>query len=272
MARDINQVLAEARAFISANPGMFQGLDPRNITAHLGVVAPDLWNQLQESLGTNPNATDIGNSLLPPPPPNVAGPTTVAPPNTTEADIQTETAKRTTAALQQKLDELFGTAETGITNRINKNYADTRSKAVAEEAALGRLDSPNSIIPLSKVDDSRNMALSDAIGQLASSKATGQLDVSKAIEGILQSQRQADQSGKEFGQTLDFNKSVLNNSITQNDLDRALKERLAKAGINANQTDKDPGTLDYLNASLNGLNSLTSSAKNLSDIFNPKGK
>lgn len=49
MPRPTEDILNEVGSFTGANPGLFNGVAPGNVIAHLGTVNPNLWNQLNEA-------------------------------------------------------------------------------------------------------------------------------------------------------------------------------------------------------------------------------
>ena len=181
----------------------------------------------------------------------------------TEARIQEEAGKRTNASLQGQLESIFGGVEQAATGKINDQYAQMRAKQVAEEGALGRLTSPNSIIPLSQIDRSQGMALSDAIGQIQAQKAAGQLDVSKAIEQMLQSQRALDQNNSQFGQTLGFSRDKLQSDINQAAEDRGLTRSVEDARLRQKRDLSEP---DEWAKQLDRINGVTNTIGNISKV------
>ena len=174
--------------------------------------------------------------------------------------LQAETAKRTEDVLQRRLDSLFGVQSENVTRRINDLFADTRKQALEEEAALGsRLTSPASILTSSRIDEGRMKATSDALAQLASSQAAGQLDVTKAIEGGLAAERRAGEAGQQFRQELGLKNRLFNLEEEDRYYKRGqekealgVAERVGKAQAES----KKPGNLDYANTAINALNTL----------------
>lgn len=312
MSRPIQDILQEAKVFIDQNPGLFNGVEPGNVIAHLGTVNPNLWNQLSEAYKTqggqsfsNTAKGALMGSVLPgigtaigagtgavmdftaagaptlnewalanpafgqaligqaPPPVALQKPQPV---QSTDNIVQQEVAKRTNANLQQQLDDIFGGVTQSTTNQINDQYAQQRGKQVAEEAAMGRLTSPNSIIPLSQTDRSQGLALSDAIGKIQAQKASGQLDVSKAIENILANRdiNNQDTQYKRDALLAGINNSAEDRGASLAADDAKLRTQRDLAGDEQN----DP--LNRLNKVTNSVSDLATAAggsKGLKDIF-----
>lgn len=152
--------------------------------------------------------------------------------------VQEEAQKRSGAELAKRLDEIFGKVETAGVERIDRQFIPARRKLVAEEAALGRLRSPISIESVGRLDEQRNMALSQLIGNIASQRASGELDVSKTIEGLLSGERDAERRGREFQQDLGFRKQGLSDQIRLARDKLSQDRELTYAGFGANR-DKD---------------------------------
>lgn len=177
--------------------------------------------------------------------------------------VEKEIADRE-AGLSGRLDEIFKRSEAGVTDRINRQFDDIRGKAVAEEAALGRRGSPASRYTTNAIDVERGRSLSDAIASLAGQRATGELDVSKAIEGILAGERRAKEAGSQFNKELGLRRMGLDESTRQFDLNRGLQERGFGLAERLGKLQADaykPGTLDYINTAFKGLDTLANVKK-----------
>lgn len=312
MSRPIGEILQEVQAVINANPGAFQGLAPGNVIPHLGRVAPDLWNQLDQAykeqgggqgltgaiaqgaatgtlllpgIGTALGAgagglahalssdaptvneyfaknSNIGQGLLSGL--NASDLAKKQEPKPVEAPIDPNIAAQKEAdaramALSGRLDDLYGKATQGATDVLNNQYANTRRKTAAEEAALGRYRSPIASNTFNRLDQNKGLALSSMLGNIAGQRAAGELDVSKTIENVLNSNRQ-------FNQDLGLRRETLSNAINQSNQDRTLSSLLGMQQLGQNAarlrqsqdqfdaTKNDP--LRYLTAALDPLSKM----------------
>ena len=138
----------------------------------------------------------------------------------TQADqMKAEIEKTTNDDLQKRMDAIFGAVETAGTQKIDEQAAAQRRRAVAEEMALGRGTSRAAFAPgsrISQVDTGRNNAMTQLFGNIATQKASGQLDVAKTIRDILSRE-------KMFGQEIDFNRDKLLAGINENAENRGLE-------------------------------------------------
>ncbi|HYE71831.1 MAG TPA: hypothetical protein VEF04_00815 [Blastocatellia bacterium] len=140
-----------------------------------------------------------------------------------QEQIQAEALKRTDNALQQKLDAIFGQAGQYAAEGIERQFAPQRSRVAAEQAAMGRLGSGVGQYSLGQVDQNKSNAMAQIFGNLAGQRASGQLDISKTIEGILQGERRAEDQRNQFGQSMQFNRDSLLNEINQGRENRGLQ-------------------------------------------------
>lgn len=247
MGAQFNDAFNRVDQFISANPQVFSSLNGRqtleklyetnkglfdslDAAARNDIGYNNIWDyQLQHGESPISNLNRFANA----PPMELPRPEHT--PLATDELIQQEVAKRQQAELQNRLDQLYSRAQESGTRGINEQFLPIRSRAVAEEAALGRLRSPVSTETLGRIDQQQGLALSQLVGQLAGQKASGQLDVSKTIENLLAGDREGERRARQFGQELDFRRLGLENSIAQSNADRALRERLGLATLNANE-------------------------------------
>ena len=122
--------------------------------------------------------------------------------NEFKLQVQTEAQKTVEAELAKKYETLFDEAKQSGLGEIDRQFADPRRKLLEEEAVLGRLTSPVSIVGLSNLVKTRELAKSKFSGDLAGAKATSLLDVSAGIQQLLAGERRATESANQFGQTL----------------------------------------------------------------------
>lgn len=159
--------------------------------------------------------------------------------------------------------------EEALSEKIRAAFAPQRARVISDEAALGRLRSPASISNIARVDDSERRATTEGLGQLAASRASGELDIGKTIAGILENQANRTQQGTQFGQTLGLQKKQLSNQVTQQDFENMLKNKeLNVAGeLGRAQADaKKPGILDYINTAFSGLTAAGTAAAGISSL------
>lgn len=145
-----------------------------------------------------------------------------------------------------QLDSIYAPLQNEAVRQVNAQFSPLRSRAVEEEAALGRLRSPVSAdasSPIGQVDTNQGNALSSVIGNILSQKATGTLDLTKFNEGLDLSKQQLGQAQNQFNQTLGFNKQTYadQQDLQKKQLDLAKYLGQLQAGNN------QPGILDYIN-------------------------
>lgn len=207
--------------YIRAHPNQFPGVDPDKALVDL--------------MATMPPGTKASDFFINPPvPPPTSTPTPISTPDISGQPTAADAAQQD--FLQKQLDKIYGTVQTQGENAIDQEFIPSRQKAIAEEAALGRLTSPLSVVPLSRLDQSKQLALGNLYGNIAGQKASGQIDVAKTIDTILNARKDAAQQNQQFLQDLNLRKDTLNqqsNQFTQQlDLDKLL-------GLNKTQTEKD---------------------------------
>lgn len=203
-----------------------------------------------------------------------------------EADISRGVADRFRSGLFENLQNLYGgVRDAGVAN-IDKNYGDRRKKLIAEENALGRLQSPISIPTISGLDDARSSDIANLEGQIAGQQAGQQANIYQTIENLLQGENQFNknlsQQESEFGRNLasgegQFDKTFglqnkqfeanKNLSERQFDLDRWKYGNDLSLGIQGIQQqnianarasdDRKPGMLDYLDTAFKGLGAVS---------------
>lgn len=160
-----------------------------------------------------------------------------------DALVQQEVARRTQSNLNDAYNRIYGQMEEAGTNSINRDYGAQRKKQIEEEAALGRLRSPASIVPLSRIDDSRQNALSNFIASLNSQRAEKQYNLASTLEQLLQNRdinnqelgfknKSLGESARQFNDTLNLQQqrdrqgqiNYDSNVLRQNALINAQKE------------------------------------------------
>lgn len=240
MASPFDQSTQAVAAYVKNNPGLFAGVLPQNVIAHLGIVNKPLFDQLNNAyVASNPDSstgftgfapTDAarlarkggetltewssrnggyGQGLLDSnynqgaylPPPEAPAPAPVAPTVNTQDKFDADAQKRVDEYNKQ-ISANYDQAGQGLVSSIQHATAPGRSKVIAEEAALGRIGSPVSIPTLSKYDEQTQNAIGSGLTQLKANQASGGVDLAKTIEGILQSERDARTQSQQFGQTL----------------------------------------------------------------------
>ncbi len=188
-----------------------------------------------------------------------------------QAEIDAEVNKRTQSGLAQKLDELYGNALNTGYGQIDQNAVAGRQKLVAEEAALGRLSSPASIVPISNYDAQTQRSKDALLGSISTAKAGGQLDIAKTIEGITQQNRGLAQNQNQFEQNLGLEKQK---NLQDQQLGLQGLQQLDIQSQRAADAAK-PGILDYVNTAVGGLGALGSLGSGLGAVgigFNKKPK
>ena len=136
-------------------------------------------------------------------------------------------AEQRATGLQGKLDEIFGQQADYGSQLIDQAYAPERSRAISEEAALGRLTSPVSLstgAPIDRADTARRNAKTQLFSGLAGQRAGAQSDIAKTIEQIFGNQQALGLQNKQFGQTMDWDKNKFQAGINESAADRILRD------------------------------------------------
>jgi hypothetical protein len=157
-------------------------------------------------------------------------------------------------ALKGELDKAYGAGKESLTSGIEDIYGQQKRGLVDDLAGQGMLTQPTSRISLDALEANKNKSLASGLSSLEGSRAAGQLDLSKTIEGLLQNERTAatgrSQWNQEFNARQDdtaFNRGLLNRQLS---LSQELGKMQAKA--------KEPNWLDYANLALNGAKTASS--------------
>lgn len=126
--------------------------------------------------------------------------------NEQDALIQKEVARRTQADLAKTLDDIYSGIETSGIDSLNREYGRARSKLIDEEAALGRLKSPASIVPLSRIDEQKSNAIASLLSSIGNQKAAQKTSLTQTLEQMLQSRDLANLDdlfrNKQLGETV----------------------------------------------------------------------
>lgn len=127
---------------------------------------------------------------------------------TTAQQAQDEANNQIRTQMNSQMDKLYGTAADQGTAQIERAYAPQRQRAVAEEAALGRLRSGVSADPnsaMGQVDTNKSNALSSLLGNLA---------------------------GQRANQTASYESNAANLNFEQNRLSKLLDQQNQQMGMN----------------------------------------
>lgn len=157
-----------------------------------------------------------------------------------------EAGAKREAELRARFDAIMPHLEAGLAQKINQQFIPARQKLLSEEKALGRLDSPVSIVPLSNLDAQRENAMGAGLGQLAAQRAAGEMDFAKTLENMLAGERRAGEQVTQFNQGLGLQRQGLAerarmfNDQLGFDRENAIQDRILKGkAIEAGRNDKD---------------------------------
>lgn len=153
--------------------------------------------------------------------------------------------------LEKQLTSIYDRLEASAPERIARTFAPLRSRAIEEEAALGRLRSPVSAAPGSPIqqqDQLQANALSDTIDNILQNRASGSLDVAR----IDQEERRIGQQAEQFGQNLSLQRDALRTTARQQSEANRIAQEIGRLTAQGRQ----PGTLDYLNTAFGGASAL----------------
>lgn len=147
------------------------------------------------------------------------------------------------------LEKIYGPLQEQAIAETRRQFAPLRSRAIEEEAALGRLRSGVSAAPesaIGQVDVNEGNALSNIISNILQQKASGTLDLTKFGETLNAGERRAKEAKNEFGQTLAFNKQAYQDQADLANRQLSLAEMIGRAQAKG----KDKDWLDYLNSAV----------------------
>ena len=157
--------------------------------------------------------------------------------------------------LQEKLDQIFGDQAKYGTDLIDQTFAPERSRAISEEAALGRLTSlaskaPGS--PIDRVDTRRGNAKTQLLSSLAGNRANAQTDIAKTIEQIFGNQQALGLSSDQFTKNYDLGKNQFQANINNAAANRAQKSDLARASLTHDTDMRTPSDWDRVTGQIGG--------------------
>jgi hypothetical protein len=157
-------------------------------------------------------------------------------------------------ALGANIDTLYNNAADFAGSAIERQFAPTRSKAMAEEAALGRLNSPVSAYTTGRLNDAQANAVGDTMRGLATQRAAGETDLAKYLQTVLAGERRAGEEGQRFQQNFDFGKNQFQSRLNDSEANRNLERELFQAQQKRSKEAAEPGLLDYVNTSTSAWN------------------
>lgn len=152
------------------------------------------------------------------------------------------------SGLKDQLDKIYNTGRENLVSGYDKTvYAPAKTRAVNDLAGQGMLTNPNSRYTLDAIEASRGSDLASGLNQLEGQRATGNIDLSKTIEDLLQRNKDRSQNAYQFGKTFNAGRddTFFNQGMQQRGLD--LASTLGKLQAGNNKKDWS----DYLNTALN---------------------
>ena len=283
MAAQWDQAITKVRRFASENPGLFIGLDPRNVIPHLGSIYPDLYNELATAYsneietggglfggGTSSKKFSeweglggVGQDIL-----NSAIAQTQQ--QGVQQQAEAEKKKQTlissedkirgdVAALREKLGGYRTTAQTKGEEAIRKGFIPIRSRNIEEMAQTGLSTQPVGRKVLGDVDRQEAEAISKFSGDFALSAANQDIAVEEYLQNLLTNKEQFDFAKESdrtrFGEsTRQFNEQ-LRQQLEANQMAMALGVAQAEA--------QKPSTLDKALMGLSAFGGLLGGAGQL---------
>ena len=173
------------------------------------------------------------------------------------SDSTTNQISNIPSQVQGQLDNIYNPLQESALAKVRREFAPLRTRAIEEEASLGRLRSGVSAAPgsaIQQVDANEGNALQEVIGNILQQKATGTLDLTKFGETLAAGERRAKESGQQFRETLGFNRQQYGDQQDYNNRALKLSEMLGRLQAEG----RKPGTLDYLSTAFGGLGALGS--------------
>lgn len=161
-------------------------------------------------------------------------------------------AKERMALSNRLADEQIAESQAGI----DRNFGDARRRLIGEQAALGRLDQPNSTANFQRLEAQRGQSLADAARSIRAQNLASQNQIQGESLGAIQNQGN-------FGAQIGLQRQSLQEQVRQfNEKQQteqsrfrqevALQRELARLQADANK----PGTLDYIGTAFQGLSAL----------------
>lgn len=153
--------------------------------------------------------------------------------------------------LISNVTDLYNQAKTDLTNDLTSQWGQNRAKAINEEAALGRLSSPASILNLNNVDMSGQKALASGLANLASNQIGTLSNATNNYNNLLQSELQNVRSTNTANTANDIARQNADTSLYGTagnlGLDYAkLGEMQREFGLNQDQAQKELELQKYL--------------------------
>ena len=148
---------------------------------------------------------------------------TITPPSTDMGATAPDTG------LAKRMDDLYAQALGYGERKIDERYIPLKQKMVDEEAALGRLRSPSSIVPLSGLEESRQGEKSDLYAQMAGNRIGNEMGLAQQLADIGSREKIAgNQLGLQKWQTglsSDLANRTLSEQLNQYNQEQGLKRR-----------------------------------------------
>lgn len=157
--------------------------------------------------------------------------------------------------LKDQLDKIYGAGKENLVSGYDSTvYGPAKTRAVNDLAGQGMLTNPNSRYTLDAIDANRGRDLQSGLNTLESNRASGQVDLGKTIEDLLQRNADRSQNSYQFNKTFNANEenTAFNQGIQRKSLDMA--GQIGKAQANGQKKD----WMDYLNT---GINAASTAAK-----------
>lgn len=151
-------------------------------------------------------------------------------------------------SLTQQLDKIYNAGRENLVSGYDDTvYGPGKARVANDLAGQGMLTQPNSRYALGELEANRGRDLRSGLNQLEGERAAGTIDLSKAIEGLLQQNKDRAQNAYQFGKTFNAGRddAFFNQGLQTRGLD--LASQIGKA-----QADASKKTwMDYLNTGLN---------------------
>lgn len=149
--------------------------------------------------------------------------------------------------LKTQLDTIYNTGKQNLVSGYDSSvYGPAKTRAVNDLAGQGMLTQPNSRYTLDAIDANRGRDLQSGLNTLESNRASGQVDLGKSIEDLLQKNADRSQAGYQFNKTFSANQdnTAYNQGLQRQQLSMA--DTLGRLMAGANKK----GPLDYLDTGL----------------------
>ena len=110
----------------------------------------------------------------------------------------TQTPEDRILGLVGQLNKVYDTGKESLTSGIEDVYGKQKRITADDLAGQGMLTNPNSRYNLNEVDASKNKAIASGLNTLEGARASGNIDLSTAIENILANERRAGEETSRF--------------------------------------------------------------------------